>query len=207
MHWVKKNFLFACGLATMLLAGCSDSDNVADGGNTLDPNAKSYLSLRLNLPTTTGSGSRADQFTNDEFDKGDAKEYQVNDITLVCFNDLNKIVGTVDVTDGTYKWANGTETGITTQAVLPTQEVDKDTKKVLVLVNKPASGLTLTNGTDFSDFNAALSTTVENLIGAGKDDFFMTNSPLSDRKNSGTSLTTVLVNVTPQNTKEAAPIP
>ena len=149
---MKKKFLFACGLATMLLAGCSDSDNVADGGNTLDPNAKSYLSLRLNLPTTTGSGSRADQFTNDEFDKGDAKEYQVNDITLVCFNDLNKIVGTVDVTDGTYKWANGTETGITTQAVLPVQEVNKDTKKVLVLVNKP-TGLTLTDGTTFNDFN------------------------------------------------------
>ena len=199
---MKKNFLFACGLATMLLAGCSDSDNVADGGNSLDPNAKSYLSLRLNLPTTTGSGSRADQFTNDEFDKGDAKEYQVNDITLVCFNSSDAIVGTVDVT-GTYKWANGTETGITTQAVLPVQEVNKDTRKVLVLVNKPTD-LTLDNKTNFSDFNAALSTTVENLIGAGKDDFFMTNSPLSNGKDGVNSLTTVLVNVTPQNTKEAA---
>ena len=200
---MKKNFLFACGLATMLLAGCSDSDNVADGGNTLDPNAKSYLSLRLNLPTTTGSGSRADQFTNDVFDKGDAKEYKVNDITLVCFNTSDKIVGTVDVT-GTYKWANGTETGITTQAVLPIQEVDKSTTKVLVLVNKPESGLTLANGTNFSAFNAALSTTVDALIGTGKNDFFMTNSPLSNGKTGGTSYTTELVNVTPQTTKEAA---
>ena len=203
---MKKQFLLAFGLASMLLAGCSDSDNVADGGNTPDPNAKSYLSLRLNLPTTTGSGSRADDnFKNDQFDTDRivSDEYKVNDITLVCFNASNEIVGKVELT-GSYNWANGTETGITTQAVLPIQEVNKDTRKVLVLVNKPASGLTLDNGTTFSAFNAELSTTVDDLIGTGKDDFFMTNSPLSNRKDGGTSLTTVLVDVKPQNTKEAA---
>ena len=203
---MKKQFLLAFGLASMMLAGCSDSDNVADGGNTPDPNAKSYLSLRLNLPTTTGSGSRADDnFKNDQFDTDRivSDEYKVNDITLVCFNASNEIVGKVELT-GSYNWANGTETGITTQAVLPIQEVNKDTRKVLVLVNKPASGLTLDNGTTFSAFNAELSTTVDDLIGTGKDDFFMTNSPLSNRKDGGTSLTTVLVDVKPQNTKEAA---
>lgn len=204
---MKKQFLLAFGLATMMLAGCSDSDNVADGGNTPDPNAKSYLSLRLNLPTTTGSGSRADEnFKNDQFDTDRivSDEYKVNNITLVCFDSSEKIVGTVDVTTGTYNWANGTETGITTQAVLPVQEVNKDTEKVLVLVNKPATGLTLTDGTKFSDFNAALTTTVKDLIGAEKNDFFMTNSPLSNGLTGVNSLTTVLVNVTPQNTKEAA---
>lgn len=201
---MKKQFLLAFGLASMMLAGCSDSDNVADGGNTPDPNAKSYLSLRLNLPTSTGSGSRADEnFKNDQFDKGVSDEYKVNDITLVCFNPSNEIVGKVEVTAGSYSWANGTEDGITTQAVLPIQEVDKDTKKVLVLVNKPA-GIAITNGTNFDDFNAAITATVEDLIGTDKDDFFMTNSPLSNGKTGGTSYTTQLVNVTPQTTKEAA---
>lgn len=201
---MKKQFLLAFGLASMLLAGCSDSDNVADGGNTPDPNAKSYLSLRLNLPTSTGSGSRADEnFKNAQFDQGDEDEYMVNDITLVCFNSSDEIVGKVELT-GSNNWANGTEDGITTQAVLPIQEVDKATTKVLVLVNKPASGLTLDNGATFSAFNAKLSTTVDALIGTGKNDFFMTNSPLSNRKDDGTSLTTVLVDVKPQTTKEAA---
>lgn len=190
----------------MMLAGCSDSDNVADGGNTPDPNAKSYLSLRLNLPTSTGSGSRADEnFKNDQFDTDRlvSDEYKVNDITLVCFNSSNVIVGEVGVTAGSYSWANGTEDGITTQAVLPIQEVDKDTRKVLVLVNKPGS-ISVTNGTTFDNFNAAITATVEDLIGTNKDDFFMTNSPLSNGKTGGTSYTTQLVNVTPQTTKEAA---
>lgn len=203
---MKKQFLLAFGLASMLLAGCSDSDNVADGGNTPDPNAKSYLSLRLNLPTSTGSGSRADEnFKNDQFDTDRlvSDEYKVNDITLVCFNSSNVIVGKVGVTAGSYSWANGTEDGITTQAVLPIQEVDKDTKKVLVLVNKPA-GIAITNGKTFDAFNAEITASVDDLTGTSRDNFFMTNSPLSNGNNGSTSYTTVLVDVTPQTTKEAA---
>ena len=88
---MKKQFLLAFGLASMLLAGCSDSDNVADGGNTPDPNATGYLSVRVALPSTSGYAGRAatDQ-SNDQYEHGEVDEYKVNSINLICFNsDLN----------------------------------------------------------------------------------------------------------------------
>lgn len=204
---MKKQFLLAFGLASMLLAGCSDSDNVADGGNTPDPNAKSYLSLRLNLPTSTGSGSRADEnFKNDQFDTDRlvSDEYKVNTVKLVCFRHnsgtgKDEITGTYDITS-LLNWANGSETGITTEAVLPVTSVASDTKKVLVLVNAPDGKLTLSEGTSFEKFNTALvSLTTQDLIGSSKNNFFMTNAPLSDGKG-----TTVLVDIDPQTSPELA---
>lgn len=205
---MKKQFLLAFGLASMLLAGCSDSDNVADGGNTPDPNATGYLSLKVALPSTSGYAGRAatdatDQ-SNDQEYHGAAKEYKVQSIDLVCFDATNKVVKYLPLTDAELGWStpstpdSGTD-GITTEKVLPVQEVPSTVASVLVLVNKPS--LTIReNSTTFDDlYNQVLLSTVDLVGGASKDKFFMTNSPLSIGTDS-----TLLVKVQPQKTQAAA---
>ena len=204
---MKKQFLLAFGLATMMLAGCSDSDNVADGGNTPDPNATGYLSLKVVLPSTSGYAGRAatdatDQGNDQEY-HGAAKEYNVKRIDLVCFDATNKVVKNIPLTDAELGWStpstpdNPTE-GITTEKVLPVQEVPSTVTSVLVLVNKPA--LTITEGTTtFDDLYAQTLASSVDLVGATKDEFFMTNSPLSNGTDS-----TLLVKVQTQKTQAAA---
>lgn len=197
---MKKRTLFACGLAAALFAGCSSDDVTVDNG-TIDPNAKSYLSLRISLPSTSGNSSR-DTSTpgnqqNDVFNSGNADEYKVSTITLVCFDNSDNIVKIID--DISASWGGTTASGISTEAVLPVQEVTSSTKKVLVLLNRPTIA-SLTTGNSFTTFNTALTDlTTEDLTGASHDKFFMSNAPLSDGTNR-----TVLVNVVPQETKEAA---
>ena len=202
---MKKQFLLAFGLASMLLAGCSDSDNVADGGNTLDPNATGYLSLKVVLPSTSGYAGRAEMDqSNDQEYHGAPKEYNVQTLDLVCFDASNKVVKYLPLTGAELGWStpstpdNPTE-GITTEKVLPVQEVPSTVTSVLVMVNKPA--LTIDEGTTtFNDLYAqTLASSVDLVGGASKDKFFMTNSPLSNDTDS-----TLLVKVQTQKTQAAA---
>lgn len=206
---MKKRTLFACGLAAALFAGCSSDDVTVDNG-TIDPNAKSYLSLRVSLPSTSGNSSR-DTSTpgnqkNDVFNSGDPDEYKVSSIDLVCFDNDDKIVDILPNISGA-TWTGSTN-GITTEAILPAQSVASTTKKVLVLINRPTTLLIngtapLAKGSTFADLNAALTVTkTENLTGDGYNNFFMSNAPLSDGKTAGHR--TVLVNVDTKKTKELA---
>ena len=197
---MKKRTLFACSLAAALFAGCSSDDVTVDNGK-VDPNAKSYLSLRVSLPSTSGNTSRdtsdPNGQQNDNLNSGDPDEYKVNKITLVCFDNTDKIVQINNDISAT--WSGTTASGISTEAVLPVQEVNSTTRKVLVLLNQPAISSLAVNNT-FATFNTELSgLTAESLTGTDHNNFFMSNAPLSDGTNR-----TVLVNVEPKETKEAA---
>ena len=198
---MKKQFLLAFGLATMMLAGCSDSDNVADGGNTPDPNATGYLSVRVALPSTSGYAGRAESnFTNDQNEQGVVDEYKVNSINLICFNDEDKVIYNFPITDGlASSLPPSTATGITTEVTLPVKEVSKAVKKVLVLVNKPTS-LSIADGDKWSSIYGKQLTDNPDLTGVSNDNFFMTNTTLSN----GSGLTTLLVNVEPKETQSQA---
>lgn len=66
-----------------MLGSCSSSDDLNGGGNTgSNQSGDGYVSLSLNLPTRSGSMSRAE---NDKFDDGLADEYAVKDGTLILF--------------------------------------------------------------------------------------------------------------------------
>ena len=206
---MKKNFLFACGLATMLLAGCSDSDNVADGGNSLDPNATGYLSLKVALPSTSGYAGRADlDQSNDQKEQGEVDEYKVHSIQLICFDNSGLVLKNATYSDGLASSLPPTPAnGITTEIALPVQDVPQTVTKVLVLVNYPS-----TTGAD-SDFPDITEGTTKwdnikdskfagntDLIGGmDKNKFFMSNTTLSN----GTG-TTLLVDVVPQKTQAEA---
>lgn len=67
-----------------MLGSCSSSDDLNGGGNNTGSNQSGdgYVSLSLNLPTRSGSMSRAE---NDNFNDGLANEYAVKDGTLILF--------------------------------------------------------------------------------------------------------------------------
>lgn len=66
-----------------MLGSCSSSDDLNGGGNTpANQDGSGYVSLSLNLPTRSGSMSRA---ANDQFDDGLADEYAVKNGTLILF--------------------------------------------------------------------------------------------------------------------------
>lgn len=81
---MKKTLLFSVALAGLMLGSCSSSDDLNGGGNNTGSNQSGdgYVSLSLNLPTRSGSMSRAE---NDVFDDGLANEYAVKNGTLILF--------------------------------------------------------------------------------------------------------------------------
>lgn len=80
---MKKTLLFSVALAGLMLGSCSSSDDLNGGGNTpANQDGSGYVSLSLNLPTRSGSMSRA---ANDQFDDGLADEYAVKNGTLILF--------------------------------------------------------------------------------------------------------------------------
>ena len=72
-----------------MLGSCSSSDDLNGGGNNTGSNqsGSGYISLSLNLPTRSGSMSRA---ANDKFDDGLANEYAVKNGTLILFEGDNE---------------------------------------------------------------------------------------------------------------------
>jgi len=86
---MKKTLLFSVALAGLMLGSCSSSDDLNGGGNNTGSNqsGSGYISLSLNLPTRSGSMSRA---KNDEFNDGPADEYAVKDGTLILFEGANE---------------------------------------------------------------------------------------------------------------------
>lgn len=72
-----------------MLGSCSSSDDLNGGGNNTGSNqsGSGYISLSLNLPTRSGSMSRA---ANDKFDDGLVDEYAVKNGTLILFEGANE---------------------------------------------------------------------------------------------------------------------
>lgn len=86
---MKKTLLFSVALAGLMLGSCSSSDDLNGGANNTGPNQSGdgYVSLSLNLPTRSGSMSRA---ANDNFNDGLADEYAVKNGTLILFEGANE---------------------------------------------------------------------------------------------------------------------
>lgn len=172
---MKKRTLLTCGLAAALFAGCSSDDKLTVDDGTVS-NGTGYVSLRIALPSTSG-GMRAENQANDQYDEGDANEYNVKNITLIFFDEHNKYVETHKLTNAV-DWTTSTATGITTDYTIPAQQVSEKVKKVLVLLNTPTGINTSPNS--FEAFNTALTAAnVNALIGDAKDEFFMSNTTIA----------------------------
>lgn len=91
---MKKSMFFgALFAAGMLMTACSsDNDAVQETSldNKFDAQGNAYMNIAINLPTTSGSTTRA----NGEFNHGTAAEYAVKDAVLILFKGTNESTAT-----------------------------------------------------------------------------------------------------------------
>lgn len=179
-----------------MLGSCSSSDDLNGGGNNTGSNqsGSGYISLSLNLPTRSGSVSRAE---NDKFDDGLTGEYAVKDGTLLLFEGTDEananFAGAYELKNLSMNLVGTNKDNITTTTKI-TQQIKEgladDTRHfyaIVVLNNNntlKVDGTNLkVNGTDFdaskkiSDLQKlSLEKTVSDFNTNG---FLMMNAPLA----------------------------
>lgn len=205
---MKKSLLFSAVLAGLMLGSCSSSDDLAGGNTPANQDGNGYVAFTINLPSQSGSSSRA----NDVFNDGLAKEYSVQNATLILFNGgategKSSFVEAYNLS--TAPWQNvGTSTdNITTQSTKIVQKVTKSitNAKALVILNNNGilnvgdDGSLTVNGTKFegtyAEFLAKAEATQNKTL--TKDGFYMANAPLANDKGgsaapaTGTTVTTL----------------
>lgn len=153
---MKKTLLFSVALAGLMLGSCSSSDDLNGGGNNTGSNqsGSGYISLSLNLPTRSGSMSRA---ANDKFDDGLADEYAVKNGTLILFEGTDEANATFA---GAYELKNlsmnlvGTTTDNITTTTKITQKINNGlssgTNNFYAIVVLNNDGTLAVNGTNAS---------------------------------------------------------
>lgn len=191
---VNVKNLFGMAVMATALVGCSSNDNLApDGKDNAGKPGEAYASFTINLPTTTGNGTRGggDEAIKDgtpSFAEGTANEYEVKNGTILIFTNDGKYVTSAQLgnmnpwkdikTDGVTTAAtatvqlSGVEVGGSYQAlVLLNNDVDATTSKVKL----PSTG----------ESYATWSAKAENATAAytNTDYIFMANAP----KYTGTS--------------------
>lgn len=211
---MKKTLLFSVALAGLMLGSCSSSDDLNGGGNNTGSNqsGSGYISLSLNLPTRSGSVSRAE---NDKFNDGLADEYAVKNGTLILFEGTDEANATFA---GAYELKNlsmnlvGTTTDNITTTTKITQKINSgladDTKNfyaIVVLNNNGTLAVDDTNaslevnGEDFSPTKKISDLQSLELTKNASDfkatGFLMMNAPLSNVAGGATEPTGATVSV------------
>ena len=197
-----------------MLGSCSSSDDLNGGGNNTGSNqsGSGYISLSLNLPTRSGSMSRA---ANDKFDDGLADEYAVKNGTLILFEGTDEANATFA---GAYELKNlsmnlvGTTTDNITTTTKITQKINsgladgtKNFYAIVVLNNNGTLAVDDTNaslevnGEDFSPTKKISDLQSLELTKNASDfkatGFLMMNAPLSNVAGGATEPTGATVSV------------
>lgn len=213
---MKLNKFLLSTIAAASLTACSDSPEIVDNNKGhWNADGTGYVSLSISMPDNVGSkGSRATN--NDDFVKGDDKEYAVKNATLVIFSgDTDdeasmKIEAAYDL-PLSFTTEGGDDNQIISKGKL-TKQISKITKtyaKALVILNMPSNlhldGNKLTYDVTTTGATGASSTTTETFNGTFKkfqelqstlnvdvDDtkgFTMTNAPLTKGQSGATAPT------------------
>lgn len=213
---MKLNKFLLSTIAAASLTACSDSPEIVDNNKGhWNADGTGYVSLSISMPDNVGSkGSRATN--NDDFVKGDDKEYAVKNATLVIFSgDTDdeasmKIEAAYDL-PLSFTTEGGDGNQIISKGKL-TKQISKITKtyaKALVILNMPSNlhldGNKLTYDVTTTGATGAPSTTTETFNGTFKkfqelqstlnvdvDDtkgFTMTNAPLTKGQSGATAPT------------------
>lgn len=211
---MKKTLLFSVALAGLMLGSCSSSDDLNGGGNNTGSNqsGSGYISLSLNLPTRSGSMSRA---ANDKFDDGLADEYAVKNGTLILFEGTDEanatFAGAYELKNLSMNLVGTTNDNITTTTKI-TQKINsgladgtKNFYAIVVLNNNGTLAVDDTNaslevnGVDFpstkkiSDLQSLELT--KNASDFKATGFLMMNAPLSNVAGGATEPTGATVSV------------
>lgn len=195
---MKIKHLFGLAVIAAMTASCSSNEDLGNAGpgNGTNEAGVGYATFTINLPTTSGSttsGARGTRAAGDlEFNAGDVKEYNVNDVTLLIFQketgakseDEYKFVEQADL--GTMApWikdngTNGVTTAATITATLNSIDLTSDYYALAILNNKDDEGnnkVTLpTTGDTYGTWNVA-GKAVGKFTDTSKG-FYMANAPV-----------------------------
>lgn len=205
---MKKSLLFSAVLAGLMLGSCSSSDDLAGGNTPANQSGKGYVAFNINLPSQSGSSSRAGGSENDQFDAGMQSEYDVKNATLLLFQGDDEATATFSKAYAlnTSPWTDKNKTdNVTSTSAKIVQQVDAPTNKyfALVVLNHNSVFTLGTGGT--------VTVGAENLSGktlkqflemttptSGKtlteNGFYMANAPLASKPGGSTPPTGAIVN-------------
>ncbi|MQN79873.1 hypothetical protein F7D73_02635 [Prevotella copri] len=209
---MKKSLLFSAVLAGLMLGSCSSSDDLNGGNTPANQDGNGYVSLSLNLPTRSGSMSRA---ANDNFDDGLADEYAVKNGTLLLFEGANEADATFA---GAYQLKNlsmnlvGTTTDNITTTTKITQKINNGLSDgthnfyAIVVLNDNGTlavddtkATLKVNGEDFPSTKKISDLQTLELTKNASDfkttGFLMMNAPLSSVAGGASALTSATVSV------------
>lgn len=181
--------MFSAVLAGLMLGSCSSSDDLAGGNNpSFNKDGNGFMSVSVNLPTRSGNTSRA---VNDNYDDGEASEYEVKNGILALFDATGKTSEGDYTLLAAYKLdLTGTDLDTDNDNITSTHSVVTQIKSItatnvyaLVLLNDnsiltASDGKLLEGTTDLTGktYNYILALTTENaMTGTG---FFMANAPV-----------------------------
>ena len=181
---MKKISFFALALAAGLMMGCSDEvgNDVNPGGSGSATVGEGFMSVAINLPSTTG-GSRA---SVSGFDDGLEGEYAVKYGKLFIFGGATEAAATLqaiytlDVSD---PWTDVSGQITTTKTIaVSTTDMTGPNFYALVVLNDNSQNLGLTVGTSkISDLEAkTLAPASETMLRT--NGFMMTNAPLATKQ-------------------------
>lgn len=191
---MKIKHLFGLAVIAAMTASCSSNEDLGTAGPGTGNNEAGvgYASFTINLPSTSGSttsgarGTRAGEIT---FEKGDQKEYDVNNATLLIFKEAGTSGSENDYTfvesvslGSMAPWKDPSEPGVTTHAKI-TAKLNKvnTTEKFYALVllnNGTESSKKVDLPADNQTFSAWNEAKVINKIANTDDGFYMANAPL-----------------------------
>lgn len=196
-----------------MLGSCSSSDDLNGGGNNTGSNqsGSGYISLSLNLPTRSGSMSRAE---NDKFNDGLADEYAVKNGTLILFEGTDEtnatFAGAYELKNLSMNLVGTTADNITTTTKI-TQKINRGladgTKNFYAIVVLNNNGTLAVDGTNASlkvndvDFSTKKISDLQSLeLTKNASDFkatgfLMMNAPLSNVAGGATEPTGATVSV------------
>ena len=188
---VNVKNLFGMAVMATALVGCSSNDNLApDGKDNAGKPGEAYASFKINLPTTTGNGTRGDADPaqgTPSFENGDKNEYAVKDATLLLFQKVGSDFKFKEVVDlgNMEPWTPSSTSGITTTAKLTAKitkaEVgaDKGYYALIVLNNNSGTAAKIsypTEGQTYADWSQEATNATAN-YSKYDNGFFMANAP------------------------------
>lgn len=176
-----------------MLGSCSSSDDLAGGNTPANQSGKGYVAFNINLPSQSGSSSRAGS-ENDQFDAGMKSEYDVKNATLLLFDGSDESTAQFKKAYplNTAPWTDkGNTDNVTTTSATIVQQVDAPSTNYLALVVLNSNNVfTLGTEGDITIDGSAFSGTLNDFLTKsaatdGKDltkaGFYMANAPLANK--------------------------
>ncbi len=201
---MKNHYVFSLVLAAAMLSACSNDpiDTAQGGGSSIVPGADAYISLSINLPTTSGSTRANDVFDDGEDDKS---EYAVKDGLLLILTGPDEANATVQSAYylNNLSWEGNSAEQITTTAK-KTQQIQQPSVNngeniyALVVLNAASQDLNNENviGLKYKELPQ-----LPNAFNAN-DGLYMSNAPVAGQVGGKTATTaptsvTTLVTIAP----------